>query len=223
MACFTIENYRNTPATQADSSLANDAAARPQAPADERHAATAQPPPTLASPTSPPAVLPPGRPRTPNLGGRIPILEYHLIGETDGRWQHSVQSFRRDLQMLHDRGYRPISMASLLDNSIDLPDGFSPVVFTFDDASPSQFRFMETNGELAIDSLSALGIWLEGCLLSALRGRGRAFFLRGQGDRGAEVRVAAQKAARTGGQRIRTMQPHCLARQPRPTRRSNRG
>jgi peptidoglycan/xylan/chitin deacetylase (PgdA/CDA1 family) len=188
MACFTIENYRNTPATQADSSLANDAAARPQAPADERHAATAQPPPTLASPTSPPAVLPPGRPRTPNLGGRIPILEYHLIGETDGRWQHSVQSFRRDLQMLHDRGYRPISMASLLDNSIDLPDGFSPVVFTFDDASPSQFRFMENNGELAIDSLSALGIWLDFrkkhpdwsnkavfCLLSGAEA-GRSFF-----------------------------------------------
>ncbi|MGH7459614.1 MAG: polysaccharide deacetylase family protein, partial [Longimicrobiales bacterium] len=39
--------------------------------------------------------------------------------------------------------------------------GLSPVVFTFDDASPSQFRYIEKNGQLEIDPGSALGIWLD--------------------------------------------------------------
>jgi hypothetical protein len=34
-------------------------------------------------------------------------------------------------------------------------------VFTFDDASPGQFRYIERNGELQIDPTSAVGIWLD--------------------------------------------------------------
>jgi hypothetical protein len=36
----------------------------------------------------------------------------------------------------------------------------TPVVFTFDDASPSQFRYIEHDGQLEIDPNSAIGIWL---------------------------------------------------------------
>lgn len=93
--------------------------------------------------------------------GRIPILEYHVIGDSDARWTVARDHFRRQLELLYERGYRPITVAELVDRKIDLPPGMSPVVFTFDDASPSQFRFVEHGGELEVDSNSAVGIWLE--------------------------------------------------------------
>jgi len=99
--------------------------------------------------------------RPPNAHGRIPILEYHLIADKDSRWGRSADHFRRDLQLLYDRGYRPITVAQLVDNRFDIPPGTSPVVFTFDDASPGQFRYIERNGVLEIDSNSAVGIWLD--------------------------------------------------------------
>ena len=104
---------------------------------------------------------PDGSPLPPNELGRIPILEYHVIGTFDSRWTVSQESFRRDLQFMYDRGYRPVNVSDLLAKKIDLPAGLSPVVFTFDDASPSQFRYLERNGELVIDPTSAVGIWIE--------------------------------------------------------------
>ena len=137
--------------------------------------------------------------RAPNDRGRIPILEYHLVGEKDSRWGRSAEHFRRDLQMLYDRGYRPITVSQLVDKQIDIPAGTSPVVFTFDDASPSQFRYIEANGQLQVDPNSAVGIWLDFhgkhadwgnratfCLLSGAAA-GHAFF----GDKG----IDGQKSA----------------------------
>lgn len=98
--------------------------------------------------------------RPVNEQGRIPILEYHLIGEKDSRWGRSADHFRRDLELLCSRGYRPITVAQLVDGDIDIPAGTSPVVFTFDDASPSQFRFIEKDGKREVDPNSGVGIWL---------------------------------------------------------------
>jgi hypothetical protein len=130
----------------------------------------------------------------PNEMGEVPILEYHLIGEKDARWERSHQRFRKDLELLYQRGYRPVSVSELVDKKIDLPAGLSPIVFTFDDASPGQFRYIERNGKLEIDPNSAVGIWLEfnrkhpdwknravWCLLSGAEA-GRAFF----GNKGIE-------------------------------------
>src|SRR5687767_12349340 len=36
-----------------------------------------------------------------------------------------------------------------------------PVVFTFDDASPQQFSYIERNGQLEIDPTSVVGMWLD--------------------------------------------------------------
>ena len=99
--------------------------------------------------------------RAPNENGRIPILEYHLIVDHDSRWGRSSDHFRRDLQLLYDRGYRPITVAQMVDKRIDIAPGTSPVVFTFDDASPGQFRYIERSGQLEIDPNSAVGIWLD--------------------------------------------------------------
>jgi peptidoglycan/xylan/chitin deacetylase (PgdA/CDA1 family) len=99
--------------------------------------------------------------RLPNEMGRIPVLMYHLIGDHESSWGRERGNFRRDLEQLYSRGYRPVNMVDVLDKTIALPEGLSPVVFTFDDAPPSQFRYVERDGKLEIDSTSAVGIWLD--------------------------------------------------------------
>jgi peptidoglycan/xylan/chitin deacetylase (PgdA/CDA1 family) len=98
--------------------------------------------------------------RTPNELGRIPVLEYHLIvPEEKGEFTRTPQQLQRDLEELHRRGYRPVNMTDVLDKKIQqLPRGISPVVLVFDDASPSQFRYLEQGGKLVIDPTSAVGI-----------------------------------------------------------------
>jgi hypothetical protein len=131
---------------------------------------------------------------TPNELGRIPVLEYHLIGDKEARWERERGQFRKDLELLYARGYRPVTASEMADGKIDLPRGLSPVVFTFDDASPGQFRYIERNGQLEIDPGSAVGIWLDfakehpdwknkavWCMLSGAEA-GRSFF----GDKGIE-------------------------------------
>jgi hypothetical protein len=126
--------------------------------------------------------------------GRIPVFEYHLIVEKNSVYERTHEGLRRDLALMYERGYRPISMAEMVDKKIDLPAGLSPVVLVFDDASPSQFRYIEKNGQLEIDPNTAVGIltafnkrfpdWRNRavfCMLPAAQA-GRAFF----GDKGIE-------------------------------------
>jgi peptidoglycan/xylan/chitin deacetylase (PgdA/CDA1 family) len=126
--------------------------------------------------------------------GRVLVLEYHLIGAENSRWTVTPERLRADLELLWSRGYRPVSLQELAERSFRLPAGTSPVVITFDDASPGQFRYLEQNGELAIDPASAVGVWLDFarthpgwrnravfCLLSGAEA-GRSFF----GNKGIE-------------------------------------
>ncbi len=99
--------------------------------------------------------------RVPNEMGRIMVLEYHLIGDRNSAYSRERGQFRKDLELLYDRGYRPVNMTDVLDKKLDLPRGLSPVVMVFDDASPEQFRYIENNGKLEIDPTSGLGIWLD--------------------------------------------------------------
>lgn len=81
--------------------------------------------------------------------------------DADGSYKVSRDRFRGELKELYDRGYVPISLSELLDKKIDIPAGKSPVLFTFDDASPSQFRYLDRGGKLVIDPTSAVGILLD--------------------------------------------------------------
>ena len=101
--------------------------------------------------------------RPPNPNGRIPVLEYHVIADTvKNMWYVKRDDFKRHLQLLYDRGYRPVTMKQMLDKDFsELAPGLSPVVFTFDDASPEQFSYIERNGRLEIDPNSVVGIWTE--------------------------------------------------------------
>ena len=133
-----------------DANAATTAAASDSAATRAAHDGTAAP---SAGPTT---SLP------PNELGRIPVLEYHLLGDKGSMWMVERERFRQNLQLLYERGYRPVTLAEVLDKRIDLPAGTSPVVFTFDDASPSQFSYIEQpDGTLKIDSSSAVGIWLD--------------------------------------------------------------
>ena len=98
-----------------------------------------------------------------NHAGRIPVLEYHVIGgDKNALYSRTRESFRADLEDVYKRGYRPITISQLLDKDFSgVPAGMSPVVVVFDDASPEQFSYVEQNGQLEIDSTSAVGIWLD--------------------------------------------------------------
>jgi hypothetical protein len=163
--------------------------------ADSRRAAIAggdvAAPTAIASATTPDEA---GQSFPPNELGRIPVFEYHLIVPKNGVYERTPDGLRRDLETMYQRGYRPVSIAEMLDRKIDLPAGQSPVVLVFDDASPSQFRYVETNGQLEIDPTSAVGIltafskqhrdWRNRavfCMLPAAQA-GRSFF----GDKGIE-------------------------------------
>jgi polysaccharide deacetylase len=98
-----------------------------------------------------------------NLMGRIPVLEYHVIGgDKNELYTRTVASYKADLDTVYKLGYRPITIAQMLDKDFsDVPPGMSPVVFVYDDASPSQFRYLEQDGKLEIDPTSGMGIWLD--------------------------------------------------------------
>ena len=109
--------------------------------------------------------------------GRIMILEYHKIDYPEERWTRTPENFRRDLEELYARGYRLQSLTALLEGRVTVPAGTTPVVLTFDDSSPGQFRYVETNGTLEIDPKCAVGI-LEGFLREKPDfGRAATFFV----------------------------------------------
>jgi peptidoglycan/xylan/chitin deacetylase (PgdA/CDA1 family) len=92
--------------------------------------------------------------------GRFLILEYHLIQEQETRWGRSIPNFKQDLERLYAAGYRSVAMADIIDGKIDLPAGTKPVLLTFDDSSPGQFRYLVKNGKKEIDPDCAVGLLL---------------------------------------------------------------
>ena len=112
-----------------------------------------------AAPASPTAPAAPGK---ENLTGRIPVLEYHVIGsEKNAAYSRTTASFLADLEEAYRRGYRPVTMSQVLEKDFrDVPAGMSPVVLVFDDASDSQFRYVERNGTLEVDPTSGVGLLL---------------------------------------------------------------
>jgi hypothetical protein len=126
---------------------------------------TAVTPATTGAATAPPASTSaaPAGAQPANPQGRIPVLEYHVIGgDKNGLYSRTADSYRNDLETAYRLGYRPITIAQMLDKDFrDVPAGMSPVVFVYDDASDSQFRYIEKDGKLEIDPTSGMGIWLD--------------------------------------------------------------
>jgi peptidoglycan/xylan/chitin deacetylase (PgdA/CDA1 family) len=94
----------------------------------------------------------------PNELGRVLILEYHRIDDTEGPWTRTPEHFRDDLESLYARGYRLISLRDLVAGRIAIPAGTAPVVLTFDDSSPGQFRYVATPEGPRLDPRCAVAI-----------------------------------------------------------------
>ncbi|MBU2602089.1 MAG: polysaccharide deacetylase family protein [Actinobacteria bacterium] len=87
--------------------------------------------------------------------GMIMVLEYHKIGRPSTEWTRTPEDFRADIALLWDEGYYPINLRDLATGNIEVPAGKTPVVLTFDDSSPGQYRLLD---EGSIDPDSAVGI-----------------------------------------------------------------
>jgi hypothetical protein len=109
--------------------------------------------------------------------GRVPILEYHLIEDRETRWGRSVEDFKNDLEQLYRAGYRTLSMGDYIDGKVDLPAGTHPVIFTFDDSSPGQFRYLIQNGRKVIDPDCAVGMMIDFAKRHPDFGRKAVFFV----------------------------------------------
>ncbi len=91
--------------------------------------------------------------------GRIMIIEYHTIGEEEGRWARTYTNMRKDLEKLYDAGYVAVSLNDMARGNLDIPAGKTPVVITLDDGTQGHFRFIEDEeGQLQVDPKSAVGI-----------------------------------------------------------------
>ena len=93
----------------------------------------------------------------PDESGRIMILMYHNIGTEEQEWVRTPENFLRDLTVLYEKGYRPISLRDYALGHIETEQGFTPVVLTFDDGNRNNFRYLDS-GE--IDPESAVGLLL---------------------------------------------------------------
>jgi len=150
----------DAPATTRDSAGGNVSSPAVNADAAPPAAGTAST--TGAAPAASPAAAPTGT-AAANQQGRIPVLEYHVIGgDKNGLYSRTAASYKADLEAAYRLGYRPVTIAQVLDKDFrDVPAGMSPVVFVYDDASDSQFRYLDQDGKLVVDPTSGLGIWEE--------------------------------------------------------------
>lgn len=91
--------------------------------------------------------------------GVVPVLMIHQIVPDGGsEYDLTPEEFRRQLERLYDEGYRPITAGDLVNGTIDVPKGATPVVLTFDDGSASQMALSEDG---KVDPDTAVGIMLE--------------------------------------------------------------
>ncbi|RKD31817.1 hypothetical protein BET03_12065 [Thermohalobacter berrensis] len=97
----------------------------------------------------------------PNEAGQIMVLMYHHIGKKEDTWVRTVENFKKDLKVLYEKGYRPISLKDFVNNNIHVEAGYTPVVITFDDGRQNNFNIIEKNGELIVDPNCAAGIMEE--------------------------------------------------------------
>ncbi|KPU42215.1 polysaccharide deacetylase [Oxobacter pfennigii] len=96
-----------------------------------------------------------------NEAGKIMILMYHGVGDTESEWVRTRENFRKDLDILYQKGYRTISLNDYINNNINTPAGYTPVVITFDDGLKNQFNYIENNGKYEIDGKCAVSIMMD--------------------------------------------------------------
>src|SRR5204862_3942708 len=99
----------------------------------------------------------------PNEAGAVMIIMYHRfdpkLPSSDKVYNRRPDDFRKDLEDLYKRGYRPATVTEFLENRMDVPAGKTPAVLTFDDSWDTQFKLVTgTDGQAHIDPDCAVGI-----------------------------------------------------------------
>ncbi|WDV44751.1 polysaccharide deacetylase family protein [Clostridiaceae bacterium M8S5] len=95
----------------------------------------------------------------PNESGEIMVLMYHSITTgKESEWARTTENFKKDLKVLYEKGYRPISLTDFVNNNITTPAGYTPVVLTFDDGLQNNLNIIEKDGKKTVDPNCAVGI-----------------------------------------------------------------
>jgi peptidoglycan/xylan/chitin deacetylase (PgdA/CDA1 family) len=85
--------------------------------------------------------------------GRIPVLMYHLIGT--GQSYLTPDQLRFHIALLRSHGFYPTTVKEMVEGTMEIPAGKTPVVLTFDDSSPGQYRILDDG---TLDPDCAVGI-----------------------------------------------------------------
>lgn len=93
-----------------------------------------------------------------NENGQVMILMYHGISDKEAEWARTADNFRRDLEVLYDKGYRLVSLRDYIENNMKVEAGYTPFVLTFDDGAKNNFNIIDENGEKKVDPSCAVGI-----------------------------------------------------------------
>ena len=98
----------------------------------------------------------------PNELGRIPVIMYHEVLPAASRpLTRTIDGFKKDLELMEAAGFVPVNLSDAIMGNINVPAGKSPIVLTFDDARPSQFKLVETASSMQVDPNCAVGIMQE--------------------------------------------------------------
>lgn len=94
----------------------------------------------------------------PNEMGMVMVLEYHRVQPKESDYTRSIENFKKDLETLYEKGYRLVTFHDLMAGKIDVPAGTTPVVYSFDDTTEGQFRYIKEGRKLVIDPDCAVGM-----------------------------------------------------------------
>jgi hypothetical protein len=87
--------------------------------------------------------------------GQVLTIVYYDIGFEENDTTRAPDGLRQDLALLQDQGFFPVTVKDLVSGNIDIPAGKSPVVITFDESSPGQYRILDDG---SLDADCAVGI-----------------------------------------------------------------
>ena len=103
--------------------------------------------------------------------GNVPIMMYHGIIDTEENaytggnvdksgYNRTAKAFREDLEFYYKSGYRMIRLIDYVNGKIDVKEGLSPIILTFDDGDKNNFNVLGKgdDGNLKIDPNCAVGI-----------------------------------------------------------------
>lgn len=110
--------------------------------------------------------------------GNVMVLMYHKIGYPETTWCRTPEKFQEDLELLYKKNYYLVNLVDLVQGTMNVPVGKTPVVLTFDDLAPGQVALK--NG--VWDPQSAVGMIEEMYAKHPDFGRAGSFYINPKKD-----------------------------------------